>query len=347
LSSQHKKVKMVNMPVTSMLMQRFLPVLLVFTALGTHAQTRHSFTHDVMGTDFKIVVISQDAELAEKAAEAAFDRLDTLNGILSDYEEDSELSRFSRSSQDGDWVSLSDELYAVLHTSLDVSRRSKGAFDVTLGPLTVQWRMAQYRGTLPRPDVIEAVRKRVGYRLIELDPKEKKGRLLHPSMKLDLGGIAKGYALDETMRILRMQGLPCSMVDGGGDVLVGDPPPGQKGWRVAVSHQDKILLLNNQSAATSGDSSRFVEVQGVRYSHILDPSTGMGMTNRCHATVVAPSGMVADALASTLCVLGPEKSKPFLKNYPGVHALITQAKGNPERLQTFSFGDPLPEAKPE
>ena len=331
------------MPVRSILLQRFLATVLIAIVCGGCAQNRLydsyerlQYSHEVMGTTFTVTLYTDNKENADKAAEAAFNRLDALNQILSDYEDDSELSLLSASSGSDTWVPLSDELYTVLRTSHEISEKSGGAFDPTVGPLSVQWRMAQHTGRLPRPEAIQTLKQRVGYQKVLLDHEKKAAKLTTLKMKLDLGGIAKGYALDEAMRTLESFGITRVLIDGGGDLLAADPPPGKTGWPVTLSHQDMSITLANEAAATSGDASRYVEIDGKRYSHILDPHTGMGMINRCHATVFARSGMYADALASALCVLGPDKSKDMIAQYTKTRATMTKIMG--ANTNHFSFG---------
>jgi thiamine biosynthesis lipoprotein len=157
--------------------------------------------------------------------------------------------------------------------------------------------------------------------MLEVDTLTTQVRLWVANMRLDLGGIAKGYILQEALETLRANGVRSALVEAGGDVVVGDPPPGQAGWSVFVAGADTATLrranaLSNVAVATSGGSEQYVEISGVKYSHIIDPRTGLGLTGRHIVTVIAEDGALADAAATALSVLGPDRAANFRKKYP-------------------------------
>ena len=211
-----------------------------------------------------------------------------------------------------------------------VSAQSEGAFDVTVGPVVHLWRRARRRKELPRPEQIAAARSLVGYRLVRLDPARHTVELLKAHMQLDLGGIAKGYAVDEALAVLRKQGITRALVDAGGDLGLGDPPPDRPGWRIGLTPLDgtkpvQYLVLSRVAVSTSGDNVQFVELGGRRYSHVVDPRTGMALTDHCRVTIVMPNGMAADALCKVVAVLGPERGLKLIEATPGAAALILRA----------------------
>lgn len=295
---------------------------------------RYEFREGKMGTLFRIVLYAKDSLTAKQTASAAYARIDTLNHILSDYERDSELNRLSASAGSGKVIQVSDDLWQVLTMAYQVSEETEGAFDITVGPYVKLWRRARRRGELPEPDHLQQVQPSVGYQYIVLDSIHQTVQLVQSDMLLDLGGIAKGYALDEAMEILKKHGITAALVDGGGDILVRDAPPGEKGWAIAIegTAQNKnvekpTLFLTHQALASSGDLYQYLEAEGQRYSHIIDPKTGIGLTNQIRVTIVAPTGMLADAYASAVSVLGVEKGLAFIESKPEVEALIMQEKG--------------------
>ncbi|MCP3920423.1 MAG: FAD:protein FMN transferase [bacterium] len=296
-------------------MKPHLPIVLaaLFSVCGCAAPLqRFAYERPKMGTTFRIVLYDSEPGRAERAASAAFAEIDRLNGIYSDYDPASELSSLSAlpagSAQD-----VSAELAEVLAAAQRVAEESGGAFDVTVGPLVRLWRRARRQGELPRPERIAAARARVGYGLLAVDPRRGGGAratLAVDGMRLDLGGIAKGRTLDAVLDTLAAHGIERALVDGGGDVAASGPPPGRAGWRVVVSPRGAAgpraaIELAGAAVATSGDANRFVEIDGVRYSHIVDPRTGLALTGGRAATVLAPTGLEADALASAACVLEP------------------------------------------
>ena len=200
---------------------------------------------------------------------------------------------------------------------------------MTIGPLSRLWRRAIRRSQLPQESELEQARQTVGYRHLQLDAAAQTVRLALPDMRLDLGGLAKGFAADEAMNVLYSFGLTSALVDAGGDIVLGDPPPDTSGWRIAVSTVDprgnlvfEDLYCSNTAIATSGDTYRFLEVDGVRYSHIIDPRTGIGVTRAGLVTVIAATGIRADALASTLNVLPPEEGLTLVSILPGTTARL-------------------------
>jgi len=294
-----------------------------------------------MGTTFRIIVVADQRARAAEAAAAAFARIHELNGILSDYEPESELSRLAGAA-DGqaptEWIPLSEELFTVLERSREQSSRTAGAFDVTVGPLVRLWRRARRQGELPAERRIEEALESVGFEHLELDAARRAARLTVRGMRLDLGGIAKGYALDQAREVLARHGFTRVLLDGGGDVLLGEAPPGCAGWKVEIASPGSALRLEleNCAVATSGDLERFVEIEGVRYSHLVDPRSGQGLTERLLVSVVARTGLAADAWASSLSVLGVERGFALLSKEPGVEARIVGLAGQERGLVRVS-----------
>lgn len=306
---------------------------------------RYEYAQPHMGVSFRIALYSADEPTANKAAAEAFARIAELNGIMSDYDRNSELMRLCRESRPGRPVKVSPELFQVLKQSLELSRRTDGAFDVTVGPLVRLWRRARLREELPSPERLAQARSVVGYRHVRLDEKARTVELMKPGMRLDLGGIAKGYAVDEALRILRRNGILSAMVDGSGDIAVTDPPPGKPGWTIGIapitspeSPPTMHLLLKNASVATSGDAFQYVEIGGRRYSHLIDPHTGLGLTQRSSVTVIASDGMAADSLASAVSILGPERGTEFINRTCGAECLVvTLEAGSPRLVRSRGF----------
>ena len=300
-------------------------------AAGEPELGRFQFTRTEMAVPIKIVLYATDGVAASKAAEAAFSRIHQLNAILSDYDPQSELRRLGRAATGGKAVPVSEELWRVLSQAQELSRRSEGAFDVTVGPVVRLWRRARRRHQLPSAQRLQSARELVGYRLIRLDSRQRAVELLKPGMQLDLGGIAKGYVVDEALAVLRKLGINRALVDAGGDIVLGDSPPGRSGWRIGVARlqsdgpPNRVVLLSRAAIATSGDTWQYVEIDGRRYSHIVDPRTGLGLTDHSSVTIVAPNGILADALASAVSVLGPKQGLELIEKTPRCAALIVRA----------------------
>jgi FAD:protein FMN transferase len=283
---------------------------------------RFSFTEPHMGTRFEIILYAGKESQAREAAKAGFARVAGVNDIMSDYKQTSELMQLCAKAG-GPPVKVSDDLLRVLVRAQDVSRRSDGAFDVTIGPIVKLWRQSRRTGRLPDPKKLADARTLVGYRNVELNEKERTVRLLKSGMQLDLGGIAKGYAADAALEVLKSHGIDRALVAAGGDLAMSGPPPGKTGWDVAIARLDDErrevhIPLAHAAVSTSGDAEQYVEINGVRYSHIVDPRTGIGLVGRMSATVVAPTGVQSDSLTKVLAVLGPEKAFKILREEKGV-----------------------------
>ncbi len=295
-------------------------LLALFTCSA--ALERFTFEEPHMGTLFRVLVYAQNKAVAEKAAQDAFARCAQLNAIMSDYHSTSELMRLCAKAG-GPAVKVSEELFFVLKRACELSRESDGAFDVTVGPVVRLWREARKTQRMPAPAKLAAARELVGWKNVVLDENNRTVQLLKPGMLLDLGGIGKGYAADEMLRVIRKHGIRSALVAAGGDITVSDPPPGKEGWMVAIAAVEatkegpRYLTLANAAVSTSGDAEQFVVIDGKRYSHIVDPRTGIGLVGRMSATVVARDGISADSLTKVVAILGPEKGFEILKRYPG------------------------------
>jgi thiamine biosynthesis lipoprotein len=284
-----------------------------------------SFTHPAMGTLFRIDLYADTAEHAARAAAAAFRRVDELNAICSDYLPESELTRLCRAGT----LPVSKDLFDVIEKAQAIAKVSGGAFDISAGHMTNQWRRAKRKGVLPSAADMAKAKALTGFQMIELDAKSRVVTLTKPGMQLDLGGIAKGYAADAALAVLRAEGIPSAVVAASGDIAVGDAPPGEpEGWDIAVrafaSAEPTDALrhgrLRNCGISTSGDLHQVIEIGGQLYSHIVDPKTGLGLTRRIACSVVARDATTSDALATALCVLGEVEGQQLVKSMPGVVA---------------------------
>lgn len=288
-----------------------------------------------MGCPFRIVVYAANEPAAKSAIDAAFDRVSKLNQAFSDYDPESELMRLCARAG-GPAIAVSDDLFKILDLSIETSRISDGAFDVTCGPVVRLWRRARRDRKLPDPELLKNALAKVDWKAIELDRSGRTVRLLKPGMKLDLGGIAKGYAAQAALVELRNRGIDRALVAAAGDIAVADPPPGTEGWSIAIASLNptrsappaKILLLKNACVSTAGDAEQYVEINGKRYSHIVDPRTGLGVVRRASVTVIAADGATADRLDTAAYVLGEAAGTRLIDDHPGASALfLTEENG--------------------
>jgi FAD:protein FMN transferase len=280
------------------------------------ALLRFEYSQPQMGLPFRMVLYATNQAAADAAARSTFARIAQLNDIMSDYDTDSELSRLSRTAGEGQAVRLSPDLWHVLLRAQRIAEETDGAFDVTVGPVVSLWRKARREKQLPRADLLASALNAVGWRKMRLDAHARTATLQVPNMRLDLGSIAKGYAIDEALRVIGTNGIRSALVTGGGDMAASAAPPGKQGWRITLAPLDatnappeRHLLLKNAGLGTSGDLFQHVEIDGRRYSHIVDPKTGYGLTDHSLVTVLAPDCITANTLATAVSVLGPDSGK--------------------------------------
>ena len=284
--------------------------------------SRFEYAETHMGSTFKLVLYSTDESVARDASRDAYRRIKQLDEILSDYQAESEISRLSARAGSGP-VQVGPDLFDILTRSRRFWVLTDGAFDVTMAPVGRLWRRARREGKLPEPGLLAEALKLVGAQNMILDPERRTVQLDRVGMKLDVGGIAKGYASQAAIEVLRSHGISRALVAGAGDIVVGDAPPDAKGWKVAIAPLDpsgekepRMIHLVNAAVSTSGDAERFVVIGGKRYSHIVNPKTGLGVTDRASVTVVAEDGATADALSTAIYLLGQERGMKLAASVP-------------------------------
>ncbi|GAB3509237.1 hypothetical protein GCM10027442_16390 [Emticicia fontis] len=264
-----------------------------------------------MGTMFRIVLYAPDSAKALAASQKAFVRLDTLNIILSDYREDSEINRLCRTSGTGEFVKVSDDLWKIVQESIKGARLTENNFDITIGPMTQLWRRMKRQKQLPSEAQIAEARAKVGMENIVLNSKSQSIMLKKQGMRIDFGGIGKGYAEDEMMKILQENGITSAMIEAGGNIVVSNAPPQEKGWKVIINTTD--YYLKNSGVSTSGDLYQFVEIDGKKYSHIIDPKIGIGVTELRQVTIISKDGTSSEWLSKALYLMDKKKSKQLVK----------------------------------
>lgn len=262
-----------------------------------------------MGTLVRITVYAPDAGTAQRGFAAAFARIAGIDARLSDYKPGSELSRACAGG------AASADLLNVVSAALALSESTGGAFDITVGRLTKAWRAGRM------PD--QGARAASGFQKLRITA----GRIVcdGEGVELDAGAIAKGYAGDQAIEVLARHGLSHALVAVSGDVVAGEAPPGEPGWRVRISASGRVLRLARAAVSTSGDHEQFRVIDGVRYSHILDPRSGRPLAGAPMVTVVARRGIDADSIATALCVLGTNGGLKWLERHPGIAARFERA----------------------
>jgi thiamine biosynthesis lipoprotein len=295
-----------------------------------------------MGTLFRIKLFAPDEATAQNAFRAAFARVAKLDGILSDYQPPSELSRITQQAV-GHPVRVSNDLFTVATAAQELSVATAGAFDLTVGPLTHLWRDARHQHTLPQPEAVQSAMARCGYQKLHLQA-DRTMEFDQAGMLLDAGGIAKGYAADEALAVLEAMGLHSALVAASGDLAFGDAPPGSSGWRVGIDSFDsvqkpftQVLMLSNAAVSTSGRSEQNLQAGDRTYSHIIDPRTGMGLTDDLTVTTIARRGLQADPAATAISVMGCKRGMKYA-NRAGLAVFILEKRdGHVKSMESDRF----------
>jgi len=315
-------------------------MIIMASGCGNNLQ-KVRITRPVMGTFVSITAYSNNPAEAQKHIEEAFAEIDRIESMMSFYRDDSELSKINGAGTGP--TELSSEMFSIIEQSIGYSEISGGAFDITSAPLIRLWKKAIRESALPGNAGIEEAMKMVGYKKLNLDINTDTLRFEYPGMKIDLGAIAKGYAADRAIELLRNKGIEHALVDAGGDIRSLGTKPGAEPWAVALQNprdpDDYLVRLNIQDNAvtTSGDYEQFFIENGSRYSHIVDPRTGKTVSGCISATVVAPTAMQADALSTTIMVTGAKEGLSIIEKIPGVEALIVDSDKKLHRSSNFSL----------
>lgn len=282
-----------------------------------------------MGTMFDIVAYHASRPDAERAVTKAMEEIDRLDRVMSHYREDSDLARMVRDAPSGSVV-VEPSLFEVLRTSLDVSTRGRGAFDVTVGPLVRLWRAAHAQGRTPSPLEISRAKQCVGYQKIEVEPPDRV-RFRSGCLDVDLGGIGKGYAVDRAMAVLAAAGIRHALVNAGSSsIAAAGHPPGREGWPVTLgaARGARTVLLSGGSVSTSQQSPS---------GETIDPRTGLPVDNAMTVTVLAPSATISDALSTSLLVMSTDDGRELLPHFADVAAVWI----GPDGELKHSYGDAL------
>lgn len=308
--------------------------LLVFSTPLLQAQTRKfSYSEMKMGSAFNLIIVSADSNKANHLARKSYELVDSLNHIFSNYDSSSELSKINASAGLLPYK-MSTAMLDLVQKSQYAYIQSKGAYDISIGPLSSLWRNARKAKLFPEASTVLATKKLVGLNQVKINKRLGTIFLPNANMQLDFGGIAKGYIAQWVINFLKANGIQQALVDAGGDIVMSGPPLNQQGWLIGVNLPEttdqllnKKLQLSNCSVATSGDVFQFIEYKGVKYSHIINPLTGYGVTNLRNVTIVAKTGATADWLATACSILPIQEAKQLAISHQAALLITTLKNG--------------------
>ena len=288
--------------------------LLLFPVTVSGQLKRFQFSAIKMGAPFNIIFYHTDSAQAVLLSKECFSIVDSLNTIFSDYSSASEIGKLALQSSLSD-LKVSSELYEMIVLSKHAWRKSQRTFDITIGALTQLWRKAKAEKRFPSKKEIKQVRKQTGFKNVGYDIFTKTISFKKHGVRLDFGGIVPGYAAQKIIDHLRSKNILHALADASGDIVTSNAPPGKKGWSIAINLPenetelwDKMLELSNCAVSTSGDVYRYLIHNEKKYSHIIDPRTGYGVTSQRNVTVIAKDGATADWLATACSILPVKKA---------------------------------------
>jgi len=318
--------------------------LLVFSTPLLQAQTRKfSYSEMKMGSAFNLIIVSADSNKANHLARKSYELVDSLNHIFSNYDSSSELSKINASAGLLPYK-MSTAMLDLVQKSQYAYIQSKGAYDISIGPLSSLWRNARKAKLFPEASTVLATKKLVGLNQVKINKRLGTIFLPNANMQLDFGGIAKGYIAQWVINFLKANGIQQALVDAGGDIVMSGAPLNQQGWLIGVNLPEttdqllnKKLQLSNCSVATSGDVYQFIEYKGVKYSHIINPLTGYGVTNLRNVTIVAKTGATADWLATACSILPIKEAKQLAISHQAALLITTLKNGKLVFEATPSF----------
>jgi thiamine biosynthesis lipoprotein len=297
----------------------------------------------VMGTFARVIIIANDKETAQTCAKNAFEEIDKVDNLMSAYKEDSEISLVNKEAFQKE-IPVSESTYEVLQKSVEFGKLTDGAFDITLGPLIALFRNEKETQIASTQEEIEQTQSKVGYEKLILNEQNRTVKFDIDGMKLDLGGIAKGYAIDKAFEAIKKSGALGAMVDIGGDVrCFGQPSKGKENWVIGIQNPDlkenttssiilKLKILEG-AITTSGDYQQFAVIDGKRQSHIIDRQTGSGAEGPSSVTIITDNATDADALATAVSVMGIEKGLALIEKLPNTEAILLSS-GESEAITT-------------
>ena len=312
--------------------------LLLFPFTLSAQLKRFQFSEAKMGSPFNLIFYHTDSAEAILLAKECFAIVDTLNAVFSDYNSESEVGKLALQKNQTE-LKVSDELFAMIVRSKEAWKRSGKTFDITIGALTQLWRKAKAEKRFPSEAEVKAAKQSGGFKNLIINQPNRTISFKKQGMRLDFGGIVPGYAAQKVIDFLKSKNIDIALADASGDIVMSNAPPGKNGWIVGINLPesenelwDKKLELNNCAVSTSGDVYRYTIYNGKKYSHIIDPKTGYGVTSQRNVTVICKSGATADWFA-TACSILPVKKALRLAKEARAELLIATLKN--EKIVTY------------
>jgi len=319
-----------------------LSIVVSLILLGSGCERRFKESKFLLGTIVEITIIASKGD-SQRAMRLAFEEIERIDSLMNLYNENSEVSRINRSAGKPA-VAVSPDTLEVVSRSIKFSELTNGAFDITVGPLMELWGFRKGQKRIPSDAEVAKTLPLVDYRKITVDPRRSTVGLASPGMRIDVGAIAVGYAVDKAIQALKEAGIDKALINAGGEIYALGSPPGKSAWRIGIRHPRRgndligILELKDRAVSTSGDYENFFEANGKRYCHIMNPKIGRPVEGIMSATVVADSVTEADALSTALLPSGTKAGMKLVESLKGVDCMIVTGEKEEDMKILMSGG---------
>lgn len=314
-------------------MKSIIAVLVLFSATTLCAQQNYKRTLKLMGSRFDITVVAQDSTEGNRYIDLAVAEIKRIERLISSWDSNSQTSAINANAGIGP-VQVDQELFSLISRCMEISKITDGAFDISYASMDRIWKYDGSMTTMPSEEKIKASIAKVGYKKIKLDPSNSSVFLIQREMKIGFGGIGKGYAADQAKKLLIAEGVPAGIINASGDMNTWGKQPRGEDWKVAITNpmsKDKaygLLPIKEGAVVTSGNYEKFVMFDGKRFSHIIDPRSGYPSTGILSVTVFGPKAELADALATSVFVMGIETGLNRINQLPMIECIIVDDMGN-------------------
>ncbi|WP_408914519.1 FAD:protein FMN transferase [Christiangramia sp. SM2212] len=313
-------------------MKKLLLITFLFCCSQISAQNIYKRTLKLMGSRFEVTVVAKDSLDANRSIDLAIQEITRIEKLISSWDPDSQTSEINNHAGLRP-VNVDKELFDLIERCLKISEVTDGAFDISYASMDRIWKFDGSMKNMPSEDEIKNSVEKVGYKNIQLDKENSTVFLKKAGMKIGFGGIGKGYAADKAKSLLISKGVTAGIINASGDMNTWGKQPNGQEWKVAITNpynKDKafaVLPINDSAVVTSGDYEKFVTFNNVRYAHIIDPRTGYPSTGIISVTVFAPKAELADALATSVFVMGIEAGVNRIEQLPGIECIIIDVNG--------------------
>ena len=314
-------------------MKKIISLFLLFSFWNFHAQESYSKALLLMGCNFEITVVANTPEEGDKYINIAIQEIQRIEKLISSWDEDSQTSAINKNAGKS-WVKVPQELFDLISRSQKISKLTEGAFDISYASIDQLWHYDGSMTRLPSAKAIQQSIAKIGWYKIEMDAEQLKIKLPETGMKIGFGAIGKGYAADKAKALLVKMGVVGGIINASGDMNCWGTQPNGKDWKVAITNplnKGKAFAyfpILNSAVVTSGNYEKYIEINNQRYTHIIDPRTGYPTTELISCTVFAPKAELADALATSIFVMGKESGLFLINQLPNIECILVDAHGN-------------------